>query len=350
MKKYFLIVPVIAFLFSCVEERKRVTVQLSIVPEKHLQGEVICKGGNRLNYYDLTLTDDYMAFLDYDSDTVLQIYPKDNLYTCAQSVIREVVNKEQYTPPFFINYNYTDKDYPNAITIHDSDRQQVTQFLIPSNGQNDTIQSQTVHLSDQRTEYQELIFTHDLSITKEEVYAAPFYGRNGFLFYFFSSDSGFYWVDAYPPLTDKKLSMHTDILYFPILQVNEQKGSVVAGLRYINSLQFYDMRGNLTKDIILGDHYVFPQPDGMKLHNWQNSIKYITAIAKGKKYVYCLYNGSADFSNPSTIIVFNWKGKHITTLKMDKGFRKIAVDATEKYLYGIVLNEEGGTDVLRYTL
>ena len=45
----------------------------------------------------------------------------------------------------------------------------------------------------------------------------------------------------------------------------------------------------------------------------RNTPKCFTYICGTPQYVYCLYDGSSDFTAPSKIVIFQWNGKHIAT-------------------------------------
>lgn len=77
-------------------------------------------------------------------------------------------------------------------------------------------------------------------------------------------------------------------------------------------------------------------------------------IASSKKYVYALYSGlTLDDPNceyGKIIKVISWDGNENFEIKTDRGLRSIEVDTDDLNLYGISLNEEKGTEIVKFKL
>lgn len=68
------------------------------------------------------------------------------------------------------------------------------------------------------------------------------------------------------------------------------------------------------------------------------------------QYVYCLYDGSADFSNLSTLLVLSWDGQLKKRLNFDRSIKRIAVDPSDRFLVALALDESGALDVVKYSI
>lgn len=89
------------------------------------------------------------------------------------------------------------------------------------------------------------------------------------------------------------------------------------------------------------------QGDGIDI---RNTTKCFIDMCCNSKNVYCLYNGTADFSVPSTILVFKWDGTYKITFQCGRSLRNIAVDKENNYLIALASREDGGTDIVKYKL
>lgn len=82
----------------------------------------------------------------------------------------------------------------------------------------------------------------------------------------------------------------------------------------------------------------------------EQSKKCFIDICSSDQYVFCLFDGSTDFTGNSVIYVFDWNGKHKATLQADRNLRKIATEKSGKYLLALSPNDQGGRDVVKYDL
>ena len=82
----------------------------------------------------------------------------------------------------------------------------------------------------------------------------------------------------------------------------------------------------------------------------RNTTKCFTYIYGTPQYVYCLYDGSSDFTAKSQIVVFQWNGKYIATWEADRYLQAIAVDKNDKYILAISSNKNDGQDIVKYNM
>ena len=82
----------------------------------------------------------------------------------------------------------------------------------------------------------------------------------------------------------------------------------------------------------------------------ENSRKCFIYITGTKRHVYCLYDGTTDYTAQSKIVVLDWKGKHVKTYQADRCLKQIAVNEEETRIVALAANEDYGRDVVIYTI
>ena len=110
-----------------------------------------------------------------------------------------------------------------------------------------------------------------------------------------------------PPKVARTYRSCKHVAYLPNLCVNERQNSVVAALRFFNQIDFYDLKGTYQRSFTYGKEPIVPL---LKKNDTQVDVlgttKCFIDIFGTDQYVYCLYDGSADFSNLSTLLVLSW--------------------------------------------
>ena len=79
MKQFLYLLAGLLFFASCNKQKNKDdihTYKASTKITAKLSGDVVFAGNSTYNYYDIAITDDYYAFLDYYSDTILQVRKK----------------------------------------------------------------------------------------------------------------------------------------------------------------------------------------------------------------------------------------------------------------------------------
>jgi hypothetical protein len=115
-------------------------------------------------------------------------------------------------------------------------------------------------------------------------------------------------------------------------------------------LSFYDLKGVLLSTVQCGSDTIVPIAHAQEENKIDvlKSTKCFIYLYGTEEYLYCLYAGTADYSEPSKIMLFRWNGSHVKTWQMDRHIRSIAVEQSDDYIMAIALNKEGGQDVIRY--
>ena len=115
----------------------------------------------------------------------------------------------------------------------------------------------------------------------------------------------------------------------------------------VNALYLFDLTGILKKELIVGDKITYPEPDPQYL-DFPNAKKYFVSMTGTNDFLYCLYN--ADASVFSSVFKFDWEGNLLSVMQTDMKLEKISVNPTNKYIYGIKMSEEGGSDIFKFDM
>lgn len=342
----FLAIALVVFV-SCEGNKSRQSGSHNISTEikKNIRGEVILPDNGSCNYYDIAVTEDYYAFLDYYSDTILQVLDKKD-FSLREIGLRE---KDTFTIayPSFAKYDYANKGRKNAITLWENEKFQMKRIDLDNLSIAPFVTSDSLPLPIEMN----VAGSTNACILSNRAFTVPFHINKPSVFISGNKTNGIFHV---PPFPDLKNYLPEKVLrqaYASDLVVNEKKDRVVAALRFVSSVNFYNLNGDLQSAACYGEHYTIPVADITgKYMEVDHSIKSFIDICASDKYVFCLYDGSANFSRPSVLVVFNWDGEHLGNYQTERSLRKIAVDPAGKYLIGLAANEQGRRDVIRYQI
>ncbi|MDL2245021.1 TolB-like 6-bladed beta-propeller domain-containing protein [Parabacteroides sp. OttesenSCG-928-J18] len=340
MKKIVLFVVSLLICFSC-QKKGNDTVSLKI--DCRLTGEVLLAGGNHCRFHDLAIVGDYYIFLSNQGDTLISVYSRHDMSFIGAGMQEGEPSVRLY--PSFVHYNYAEREEKNRISVWNNTLRRIDQYDLRKT--DDTVFTPVASTSFDK----KMIESRFPLITEEETYAVGLTPNPGTIFFSFHPRTGFYHVPAYPLIPHLDYRRTRSNPHASAICVNEEKGVIVAAARYINIVNFYDLNGDMIKPMPYGDSFIFPEfdPSG-EVHNVEKSIKCFLDISCSMNYVYCLYDGSSNYSTLSTILVFNWEGMHIRNLQVDRSIRNLQVDADDRYLITLAENEEEGRDVVRYKL
>lgn len=339
MKNILLLYSFLFIVCSCAD--KKIIKDYSITTKSKMLPDVEILFSKNDNYYlyDLKITDNFYLFLDERSDTVLRIYKQNNILHTHNSLCRNS-EKDQLWMPLFtkeIHPEFKNTDYA---------------FLVDNNMYYKNISLSTnnnkVEINVLKLLKQKNMFSRDFNITTKETYAIPVSRSTKSPFYLFNPDSGYYWVDPSPSI---EKVMPKDVLsYTNTICLNESQNTIVSAYRFTNYVSFYGLDGTLKTTVKFGETPIIPivNPDRDEI-DIRNTPKCFTYICGTPQYVYCLYDGSSDFTAPSKIVIFQWNGKHIATCQADRNLQAIAVDKNDKYILAIASNYNG-QDIIKYHL
>lgn len=333
MKYILLIYSFLFMVFSC---QDRTDYSIPIKSDKQLNGRIQFSKDESCYFYDLKIIDNFYLFLDERSDTVLRVYKQGNTSYPYENLCRSSEKDKLWMPSFTKEIHNNLKD--TKITFLVDNNQYYKSITL-----NNNIKINISKLLDLKN-----MFCRDFNITSKEIYATPVSRYNKNPYFFFNPDSGYYWVD--PSSSIEEIMPKDNLSYTNTICLNESQNTIVSAYRFTNYVSFYGLDGTLKTTVKFGETPVIPivNPDRDEI-DIRNTPKCFTYICGTPQYVYCLYDGSSDFTAPSKIVIFQWNGKHIATCQADRNLQAIAVDKDDKYILAIASNYNG-QDIIKYHL
>ena len=333
MKYILLICSFLFMVFSC---QDKTDYSIAIKSDKQLNGRIQFSKDESCYFYDIKIIDNFYLFLDERSDTVLRVYKQGNTSYPYENLCRSSENDKLWMPSFTKEIHNNLKD--TKITFLVDNNQYYKSITL-----NNNIKINISKLLDLKN-----MFCRDFNITSKEIYATPVSRYNKNPYFFFNPDSGYYWVD--PSSSIEEIMPKDNLSYTNTICLNENQNTIVSAYRFTNYVSFYGLDGTLKTTVKFGETSVIPivNPDRDEI-DVRNTPKCFTYICGTPQYVYCLYDGSSDFTAPSKIVIFQWNGKHIATCQADRNLQAIAVDKNDKYILAIASNKDG-QDIIKYDL
>lgn len=312
----------------------------SHVEEKsELTGSLLLKGKVGTHYDEVGLTDSYLVLLDRKNDTIIQVFKKNDL-SYSHAFALKGYGATYFSNPEFMKSNFKVPSDKDEVWIVDN---QLTFNRVWVEGDSLCFDRNYIQIP-------ELVPSTHYNVTTKEVYAVPIVRKNVFApFCYANEEEGSYWVD--PPKEEKRYRACRNIAYLPNLCVNERQGRVVAALRFFNRIDFYDLNGTFEKSFTYGDESFVPSltADGKEV-DILGSIKCFIDIFGTDRYVYCLYDGTVDFSATSTLLIFTWDSELKKTLRLDRSVKRMAVDTSDRFLVALSQGENDVCDVIKYEI
>lgn len=333
-------------LYSCKESRSNDCLDYLINENIYkIDGKIALSEGNSLNFfYDLYINDLFTMFLDQYNDTILKI--------CRNADLQNVVlygmkgqGPNDFNTPLFCENNAILNNSNNMLDLIDINLLSTQHVLL---SEKESLASVNVK---SRTLPTDIPFISECNITSNFIYGVDLDPINEGLFCIYDKNSKQLSRAVYPFIEESEKYSEQSIneLYKCGLAVNEEKNSVCAPMRNINCIAFYDIRGNLVKNIVIGEKINFPIED-TEILDFPQSPKYIKKMYATKDFIYCLYDGTKNYSGISKILVFSWDGTYICSLQTTEKLINIAVHPKNEYLIATIQNEDGGIDVIEYSL
>lgn len=247
MKKIpFILLYALSLFCACDNKHKLSDYELSTKSSNLPEGQVLFSKENSSYYYDLAITDSFYLFLNNQSDTVLQVYQKNNLESPYSYACRKYGRESLWQPTLIKSGMYANPD-KNICHVIDNELFLKKVFI---NDKDKSIKTETSVL------FKELIHSSNYCLTSKEIYAVPIYGYKRYPFYYFNVDSEYYWVDSAPVLL--KEIQHIPLAFTSSLCVNESANAIVCALRFSNYIQFYNLKGELQTVVKFGDKTILP--------------------------------------------------------------------------------------------
>lgn len=311
-----------------------------------LRGKTIWSGKAGETANEIALYPPYLVVCRQKSDTVLQVfsYEKETV-SPAFAIPAESI---QMTRPRLAKHNSRAKK--NEITLYEGQLHQWKTIDLARRKVNPEFTSFPRYYNRPHPIY--IPDCNDLHIFRHAIYATDIAGLENPISLFYRYDPQKKECKHIPPFAPLAgPTPPSQPLFYTRLAVNEKQDRVVAALRFFNSLSFFDLAGNPLKVITYGENFQRPLTDTIRgFVDRINSPKYFLDIQCTDRYVYGLYDGSADMTNLSRILVFEWDGTHVATWQTDRNLHAFAVDPHNDYMLALTPNAERGQDIICYIL
>lgn len=333
--RYILYYSLLFINLSCNNIQDPYTREISLKNTEIIKGNILFSLNANHFSYDLKITDSYYILLDLENDTVMNAYKKGYYKSPVHSWTKTSgTSKKNLCSPIFMK-NITNNPDKDIIQIIDKEIYEKKIQLF-----SDSVTTQEIPLK------RGVSLETDYYRIGDELYSTTTQRKGISPYYFFHADSGYYWVDPSPSVFNYLQKQKR--AYSCRLCINEQARTTVVAYRFINIIDFYDLRGNNKKTILVGDS-IIPPIISEKI-DVAKSMKHFIHISGTSKYIYCLYDGTSDFSANSIILILDWNGKQKAILQADRNLRTIAIDQSNQILLGISSRKDGGEDILEYKL
>ncbi len=288
--------------------------------------------GNESYIYALKIKDGYSFFLDDRNDSILRIYRNEELQCPIRAVLKGSEKNKLQKPSFC--KEIAEVPYESVRVVdHDS-------YL-------KAIDPETDSLVELLRFIKGLWSNTDYNFMADEICALPFLPHKNYPFFFYNEMNGYYWVE--PDKSVAKSLRRRPVAYSASLVLNEKKKRIVAAYRYTNHISFYNLDGIVEQSFFTDEEIVAPVAthDGIDI---EVSRKCFIETYGTEKYVYCLYDGSADFSNNSRLYIYTWDGKLQGSISLDRNIRTFAVSEDDSFIIAISRSKQGEQDILKYRI
>lgn len=282
--------------------------------------------------HGLKLKNGYSFLLDDKNDSILRIYRNEDLQYPVKCLLKGTGKNELQKPSFC--KEVAEVPY-KGIRLLDNDS-----YLKIINPDTDSLISPVRIING-------LWNNTDYNIISGEICALPFSPHKNYPFFFYNETNGYYWVD--PDKDVAKSLQRKPVAYSACLVLNEKKKRIVVAYRYTNHISFYNLDGIVEKTFFTDKKIVVPVAahDGIDI---EATRKCFIETYGTEKYVYCLYDGSTDFSNNSRLYIYTWDGKPQGIISLDRNIRTFAVSEDDNYIIAISRSKQGGQDILKYRI
>lgn len=341
MKRILLIYCIVLFISACNKNKGNNPVFISSTPTEQSHGILYLPESVGLNvFYDICASDSFVCCLDFHNDTILKVFS--NVQPPLQiGYSMKGQGPDELLFPFFIQNLFQLKN--EKIKLFDLNSWSIKELSSDANSCSKLKIDTAIPLPI-------IPAVKDFNETDSCIYGIDVDMQHGLFFIYNKNEQKIKTIDY--PYKDKNLSNKYSPKLIPYLFenhliVNESADMVCVGMVNINTLYFFDLIGNLKKEIVIGDEIMFPEADSKYL-DFPSAKKHIVSMTGNKDFVYCLYNNFIGVTNYSKIFKFDWKGNLISIIQTDINLEKISVTPNNGYIYGIRMSEEGGSDIIRF--
>lgn len=342
MERRLLIYCVALFISACSGNIDNKRISISDVPTEQICGTLYLSEEASLNvFYDICATDSFVYCLDFYNDTILKVFPSAESPSLTGYCMRGQ-GPNDLLFPFFMRTSFQSTN--NRIKLIDLNAWSVKEVNLCNNRNLSKVEIDTI------LSLPIIPAIKDYNETDSCIYGIDADMQHGLFFIYNKNSQEIATVDyCYDDkeITNKYSSKVLPYLFENHLVVNGNAGMICVGMLNINSLYFFDLTGELKKELVIGNKMIYPEPDSQYL-DFPNTKKYFVSMTGTSDFLYCLYNANA--SGLSSVFKFDWEGNLLSVMQTDMKLEKISVNPTDKYIYGIKMSEEGGSDIFRFDI
>ena len=341
IKRNFLPYALVCILLASCASKEQLPVETSISRDAQpiANGTCLFTADSSHYFREMELTDHFCFFVDTEHEVTLHAYDINDFSKPCPLVSQENTENQRIVPSFYKHLPRIKGDEDVLTIINNANQKRIVM-------NKETKKAETT----KQNYFRNLVNSATFYAVKEEIYGSPRPRYRTNPFYFYDTALGYYWVDTEPNLKIRLGSIPT--AHINEICVNATAGVVASAYRFTNQLSFYDLKGVLLSTVQCGSDTIIPIAHARENNKIDvlNSTKCFIDLYGTANYLYCLYAGTADYSEPSKIMIFRWDGSHVKTLEMDRYVRSIAVEQTDEYIMAIAANKENGQDIIRYAV
>lgn len=325
---------------SNIDER---LVYQSLEPTSFLNKELFLSEDDGMNVlYDICAKDSQFYCLDFFNDTILRVFSVDSSSQLMHYALKGNGPDDLLLPVFDVASSLEN----SKVKMLDVNLWRIKEVNVGLDKNKRLLRMDSAYL------LPAIPAVREFSITENNLYGIDVDMKHG-AFFIYNRNNGYLKVSEHCLDVDDYSSRYSNAVIPFLLDgsliVNEKENTVCYAMKNLNIISFYDTKGELRNTVVLGKQLFFPSSDSEFL-DFPDSPKYITSMSGTKDDLYCLYHGFVGDTGKSCLLRFNWNGKLKDVIQLDVKLEKISVTPNGKYIYGTMMTEEGGTDVVRFNL
>lgn len=316
----------------------------SSVDEVIVENNVISCEVNEVPVEELLFVDKIAAFdsslvsINRKSDRIFYVYNRaDFSYQGSFGSLGQGPN--DFLFPFFLNHN---EEMAGCFTVYDVNTASFKKLEYESLMKGNQNAMSSVRMPSP------LIGSPNLTQLTDGSFWGNIDSGQGLFFIYKEDTKELKWIDFPENLLQPKGDF--TVMNMNRISVNENQGKVVSAMGYYNLLFLYDIEGNLSKKVQLGNEPIRPTIIG-EHHISGDNLICCRDIESTNEAIYVLMQNvkEKNFENmdnpPSRIIVLDWNLNYLKTYQLPFYSMEFFVDEEYHRIIFTKLNEEGGTDI-----
>lgn len=343
MKIYYTLISISLILaFSCISKKESPLEIIKDFNIFNIEGETVIIGDTDLTISnDMIITDSLCVLVDLSQSG--KIFRSYDLYTFEKKLFwgdRGFGPEDFFYPISFNSININQ----NTFEVFDSNNIRASEIYATKDSVSIT----------KSNPFPAFTGCFNINRINSDIYLGTKVGEEskGIYFIYNSTKDSLSWIE-YSSIYDKDIPKeHKYKMYYNTLCASEK--GIVVSLRYFNKVLFYDKKGDIIKEVQLGNEALYPKWDKKEEEIDFNETKtYLMDMCITENHIYCLWiedDEEANRKKPSKIFVFDWDLNYKSTLQLDKAIVRINASQNDSFILGIIDDGTGLTNVTKYNL